>query len=60
MREDSGQRTVALLVARGVAFAAYDLPGLNTVEHVCVLCSERAAWFADPEGNILCLQEALG
>lgn len=47
------------LEARGVAFADYDLPGLKTVEHVCVLGSEKAAWFQDPEGNILCLHEDL-
>jgi catechol 2,3-dioxygenase-like lactoylglutathione lyase family enzyme len=47
------------LEARGVCFADYDLPGLNTVEHVCVLGSEKAAWFQDPEGNILCLHETL-
>jgi len=45
------------LEARGVAFADYDLPGLKTVEHVCVLGAEKAAWFKDPEGNILCLHE---
>lgn len=45
------------LEARGVVFADYDLPGLKTVEHVCVLGSEKAAWFSDPEGNILCLHE---
>lgn len=45
------------LEARGVVFADYDLPGLQTVEHVCVLGSEKAAWFLDPEGNILCLHE---
>ena len=45
------------LEARGVQFADYDLPGLKTVEHVCVLGSEKAAWFQDPEGNILCLHE---
>jgi catechol 2,3-dioxygenase-like lactoylglutathione lyase family enzyme len=47
------------LEARGVTFADYDLPGLKTVEHVCVLGSEKAAWFHDPEGNILCLHEEL-
>ena len=45
------------LATRGVVFADYDLPGLQTVEHVCVLGSEKAAWFQDPEGNILCLHE---
>ena len=52
-------RAVAELKGRGVRFADYDYPGLKTVEHVCVLGSEKAAWFEDPEGNILCLHEDL-
>jgi catechol 2,3-dioxygenase-like lactoylglutathione lyase family enzyme len=52
-------RAIADLQARGVTFADYDLPGLKTVDHVCVLGSEKAAWFEDPEGNILCLHEDL-
>lgn len=48
------------LEARGVAFHDYDLPGFRTVNHVCVLGSDRAAWFSDPEGNILCLHENAG
>ena len=51
---------IASLKKRGVVFEDYDLPGFKTVEHVCVLGSERAAWFRDPEGNILCLHEDLG
>lgn len=47
------------LTARGVAFHDYDLPGFRTVDHVCVLGSEKAAWFSDPEGNILCIHEDL-
>jgi predicted enzyme related to lactoylglutathione lyase len=47
------------LSSRGVTFEDYDLPDLKTVEHVCVLGSERAAWFKDSEGNILCLHEVL-
>jgi catechol 2,3-dioxygenase-like lactoylglutathione lyase family enzyme len=50
-------RTVRELTARGVQFEDYDLPGLKTVDKVCVLGSERAAWFKDPEGNILCVHE---
>jgi catechol 2,3-dioxygenase-like lactoylglutathione lyase family enzyme len=50
---------VAELQRRGVRFADYDLPGLKTVDHVCVLGSEKAAWFEDTEGNILCLHEDL-
>ena len=48
---------IAELKGRGVTFDDYDLPGFKTVEHVCVLGSEKAAWFRDPEGNILCLHE---
>jgi predicted enzyme related to lactoylglutathione lyase len=48
------------LESRGVVFHDYDLPGLKTVAHVCVLGSEKAAWFSDPEGNILCLHEDVG
>ena len=44
---------------RGVVFADYDMPGLKTVQHVCVLGSEKAAWFEDPDGNVLCLHELL-
>jgi catechol 2,3-dioxygenase-like lactoylglutathione lyase family enzyme len=54
---DDIRASIRDLKARGVVFADYDLPGFKTVEHVCVLGSERAAWFQDPEGNILCLHE---
>ena len=49
--------TIEGLKARGVVFHDYDLPGFRTVNHVCVLGSEKAAWFSDPEGNILCIHE---
>ena len=42
---------VAMLEARSVGFADYDLPRLTTVGHVCVLGSEKAAWFTDPRGQ---------
>ena len=58
-RVDDIEKEIRELEARGVVFAEYDLPGLKTVEHVCVLGSEKAAWFLDPEGNILCLHEDL-
>lgn len=45
------------LEGRGVTFHDYDLPDLKTTDHVCVLGSEKAAWFSDTEGNILCLHE---
>jgi catechol 2,3-dioxygenase-like lactoylglutathione lyase family enzyme len=58
-RVDDIGAAIATLKAQGVVFDDYDLPGFKTVEHVCVLGSEKAAWFRDPEGNILCLHEDL-
>jgi catechol 2,3-dioxygenase-like lactoylglutathione lyase family enzyme len=51
---------IATLKAAGVKFEDYDFPGLKTVGHVCVLGAEKAAWFLDTEGNILCLHEDIG
>ena len=51
--------SIAELKRSGVVFEEYDFPGLKTVEHVCVLGAEKAAWFHDTEGNILCLHEDL-
>jgi len=45
------------LKAAGVTFEDYDFPGLKTINHVCVLGAEKAAWFKDTEGNYLCLHE---
>jgi len=58
-RVDNIADAIGVLKSRGVVFADYDFPGLKTVGHVCVLGSEKAAWFEDPEGNILCLHEEL-
>ena len=51
--------SIAELKRAGVVFENYDFPGLKTVDHVCVLGAEKAAWFQDPEGNYLCLHEDL-
>jgi catechol 2,3-dioxygenase-like lactoylglutathione lyase family enzyme len=53
------EEAIDALKSRGVVFADYDFPGLKTEGHVCVLGSEKAAWFSDPEGNLLCLHEDL-
>lgn len=45
------------LERRGVRFEDYDEPGLRTVGHVAQLGSDRAAWFKDPDGNILCVHQ---
>lgn len=48
---------IAALKQTGVVFEDYDFPGLKTVNHVCVLGSDKAAWFKDTEGNYLCIHE---
>lgn len=49
--------SVKMLKQAGVVFEDYDFPELKTVDHVCVLGSEKAAWFKDTEGNYLCIHE---
>ena len=51
--------SIAELKQAGVVFEDYDFPGLQTVDNVCVLGAEKAAWFKDPEGNYLCIHEDL-
>lgn len=50
---------IKALKSNGVVFEDYDFPGLKTVNHVCVLGAEKAAWFKDTEGNYLCIHEDL-
>ncbi len=49
--------TIDALKRSGVVFENYDFPDFKTINHVCVLGAEKAAWFKDPEGNLLCLHE---
>lgn len=58
-RVDDIAASIAALQRAGVVFQDYDFPGLKTVDHVCVLGAEKAAWFYDTEGNCLCLHEDL-
>lgn len=44
---------VAALRDRGVAFEHYDLPGLTLEGDVHVTDGFKAAWFKDPDGNVL-------
>jgi catechol 2,3-dioxygenase-like lactoylglutathione lyase family enzyme len=46
---------VAELRARGVRFEEY--PELNTRDGIADMGGDRAAWFKDPDGNILCIHE---
>lgn len=48
---------IAMLESRGVVFEDYDLPGFTTVDHVFDDGSVKAAWFLDPDHNVLCLHQ---
>ena len=48
---------VAELRGRGVVFEDYDSPGLKTVNGIMTAGGNKAAWFKDPEGNILAIIE---
>ena len=50
---------IRALEGRGVVFEDYDLPEFKTVDHVCEFGDEKAAWFKDPDGNVLCLHQDL-
>ena len=59
---------VAELLARGVVFEEYDLPGLVTVDGIADIdgnypskgTGERGAWFYDSEGNLIGLGQPVG
>lgn len=53
------EASIQELKSAGVVFEDYDFPGLKTIDHVCVLGAEKAAWFKDTEGNYLCIHEDL-
>jgi catechol 2,3-dioxygenase-like lactoylglutathione lyase family enzyme len=57
---DDVAKEMAELEARGVTFEDYDLPGLKTVNHIAEMGAERAAWFLDPDGNVLCVHQQAG
>lgn len=55
---DDLDTTMRDLEEHGVRFEDYDLPDLKTDDHhVFTMGDERASWFADPDGNIICLHQ---
>ena len=54
---DDVDAAVAGLRERGVTFEEYDLPGLRTEDGIATLGPVRAAWFRDPDGNILAVEQ---
>lgn len=47
--------TVKELKRKGVAFEHYDFPGVKMEGDVHVMGKSKAAWFKDPDGNILAI-----
>ena len=47
--------TVNKLKSKGVAFEHYDMPGMTVKGDVHIAGGFKAAWFKDPDGNILAL-----
>ena len=54
---DDVTAVVKALKAKGVAFEHYDLPGVTREGDVHLTGRSKAAWFKDPDGNILALGE---
>ncbi len=52
---DDIEKIVPELKAKGVSFEHYDMPGLTLKGDVHVGEGMKAAWFMDPDGNILAL-----
>jgi predicted enzyme related to lactoylglutathione lyase len=52
---DDVDGTVRDLKSRGVMFERYDFPDVKLEGDVHVFGEHRAAWFKDPDGNILAL-----
>jgi predicted enzyme related to lactoylglutathione lyase len=50
---DDVEGTVKDLKVKGVAFEHYDFPGMTRKGDVHIAGKSKAAWFKDPEGNIL-------
>jgi catechol 2,3-dioxygenase-like lactoylglutathione lyase family enzyme len=47
------EAAVQELRGRGIEFEEYDLPHITTVNGIATFDDFRAAWFRDPDGNII-------
>jgi catechol 2,3-dioxygenase-like lactoylglutathione lyase family enzyme len=56
---DDVRAAVDELRSRGVRFEDYDMPEITTDDGVATAGDFQAAWFRDPDGNILCIHSAL-
>jgi catechol 2,3-dioxygenase-like lactoylglutathione lyase family enzyme len=52
---DDTEAEVRALKKKGVSFEHYDFPGMTLKGDVHVMGEMKAAWFKDPDGNILAI-----
>jgi catechol 2,3-dioxygenase-like lactoylglutathione lyase family enzyme len=52
---DDVDAAVEQLRGNGVTFEDYDMPGIKTENGIATMGDFKAAWFKDPDGNILCV-----
>ena len=50
---DDVDQTLVGLQQRGVTFENFDIPGAEVDGYVYTMGGQKAAWFKDPDGNIL-------
>jgi catechol 2,3-dioxygenase-like lactoylglutathione lyase family enzyme len=50
---DDIEQTVSDLQAKGIMFENYDIPDAEVDGFIYTMGSQKAAWFKDPDGNIL-------
>ena len=55
MVDDELDDTVKALKSKGVTFEHYDMPGVTRQGDVHLTGKSKAAWFKDPDGNIIAL-----
>ena len=55
MVDDELDDTVNALKSKGVKFEHYDMPGVTRQGDVHLTGKSKAAWFKDPDGNIIAL-----
>jgi len=60
-KTDDVEGVVAALEGKGIAFEHYDsMPGVERDGSIHRMGPMTAAWFKDPDGNILCVANLLG
>ena len=57
---DNVEPKIEELKSKGVTFEHYDnMPGVKLQGDVHIMGTMKAAWFKDPDGNILCIGNAM-